>query len=70
MELSEICNMAVNYWLEIPHHFPIIELDVFVVMPNHVHGIIIIKTPDGDPNVETQNFASLLPLTPKIHFGP
>ena len=30
-------------WFEIPKHFPNVELDEFVVMPNHVHGIIIIR---------------------------
>ena len=29
-------------WREIPHHFPHVELDAFVVMPNHVHGVIFI----------------------------
>ncbi len=33
-------------WDEIPMHFPMVELDAFVVMPNHVHGIIVI-TDDG-----------------------
>jgi REP element-mobilizing transposase RayT len=27
-------------WLQIPHEFPNVELDAFVVMPNHIHGII------------------------------
>jgi len=27
-------------WFEIPDRFPGIELDAFVVMPNHIHGII------------------------------
>jgi len=27
-------------WQRIPHHFPYVQLDEFVVMPNHVHGII------------------------------
>jgi REP element-mobilizing transposase RayT len=30
-------------WNDIPAHFPHIELDEFVVMPNHVHGIIVIN---------------------------
>ncbi|HUW58263.1 MAG TPA: transposase [Planctomycetota bacterium] len=29
-------------WQEIPRHFPQTELDAFVVMPNHVHGVIVI----------------------------
>ena len=30
-------------WQEIPTHFNFVELDTFVVMPNHVHGIIFIN---------------------------
>ena len=60
MQLSEIGKMANKYWDEIPEHFPFVKLDAFVVMPNHVHGIIIIDKPDnGTGNVDTQNFAYL-----------
>jgi putative transposase len=70
MQLSEIGKIANQYWNEIPLHFPFVELGEFVVMPNHVHGIIIINKPD-DANavvVETQNFASLREQQNK--FGP
>ena len=50
MVLSEIGLLAEKYWLEIPVHFPFVELGEFVVMPNHMHGIIIINNPDADPN--------------------
>ena len=30
-------------WLEIPAHYPDVKLDVFIIMPNHVHGILIIE---------------------------
>jgi REP element-mobilizing transposase RayT len=33
-------------WDEIPAHYPMVELDVFVVMPNHVHGIVVITGGD------------------------
>ena len=46
MELSEIGEIAHRYWTEIPNHFPFVELGEFVVMPNHVHGIIIIDKPE------------------------
>ena len=60
MKLSEIGRMAEKYWLEIPEHFPFVKLDQFVVMPNHVHGIIIIdKQIQHTVTVETQNIASL-----------
>lgn len=45
MHLSGIGEIAEKYWLEIPNHFPFIELGNFVVMPNHVHGILIINNP-------------------------
>ena len=43
MELSPIGEIAARYWWEIPNHFHRVELDEFVVMPNHLHGIIVIK---------------------------
>jgi REP element-mobilizing transposase RayT len=66
MQFSETGKMAHNCWLEIPEHFPFVTLDVHVIMPNHVHGIIIINKPNdrrnaagnGPGNVQTQYFAS------------
>ena len=29
-------------WNEIPDHFPGVELDAFVLMPNHVHGVLVL----------------------------
>ena len=52
MNLAEIGSKANEYWLEIPEHFPFVKLDVHVVMPNHVHGIIIIDKPDDGRNDE------------------
>src|SRR5690606_16057027 len=43
MQLSEIGKLAHDFWMEIPKHFPFVELDEFVIMPNHVHGIVVIK---------------------------
>jgi putative transposase len=43
MELSESGKIANNHWLEIPEHFPFIQLDAHITMPNHIHGILIIN---------------------------
>jgi REP element-mobilizing transposase RayT len=43
MHLSEIGQIASKMWREIPVHFPFIGLDAFAVMPNHIHGIIVIN---------------------------
>ncbi|MCK9328141.1 MAG: hypothetical protein M0P69_21775 [Bacteroidales bacterium] len=48
MQLSEIGKIAQNYWNQIPKHFPFVQLNEFVVMPNHVHGIIIINKNDDE----------------------
>ena len=37
---SHVGNIARDCWLEIPIHFKNVKLDEFVVMPNHIHGII------------------------------
>ena len=39
---TRIGEIAQQYWREIPDHFPFVELDEFIIMPNHVHGIIFI----------------------------
>lgn len=33
-------SIADSCWLAIPEHFPYVELDIWVLMPNHLHGII------------------------------
>ncbi|EKE14018.1 MAG: hypothetical protein ACD_12C00713G0002 [uncultured bacterium] len=57
MILNEYGEMAKQYWLEIPKHFPNVELNEFMVMPNHVHGIIIIR--NSQQCVGNKNFCSL-----------
>jgi REP element-mobilizing transposase RayT len=42
MQLNRFGEIVDECWLAIPDHFGNVELDVFVVMPNHVHGIIVI----------------------------
>jgi REP element-mobilizing transposase RayT len=40
MRLSHVGHIVRACWLAIPDHFPHAMVDEFVVMPNHVHGII------------------------------
>jgi len=42
MHLSDIGRIASQYWMEIPIHFPHVRLDEYVIMPNHLHGILIL----------------------------
>jgi len=75
MHLNELGKIAHQCFEKIPEHFPFVTLDVFVIMPNHVQGIIIIndpvKTKNGSPFVvETQYLASSPPIPPFPQLPP
>ena len=42
MRLNAVGQMVQAAWGDLPNHYPHVELDEFVIMPNHVHGIIFI----------------------------
>lgn len=46
LRATEIGKIAFDFWQEIPAHYPFVELDEFVIMPNHVHGILFFNRPD------------------------
>jgi putative transposase len=41
MRLSPIGACVQRCWNAIPNHFPNVALDAFVIMPNHIHGILV-----------------------------
>jgi len=43
MGLNRYGEMVLAHWRNLPNHHPYVELDAFVVMPNHVHGIVVIR---------------------------
>jgi REP element-mobilizing transposase RayT len=47
MHLNEAGQIVVQTWQDLPNHVPNVQLDAFVIMPNHVHGIIIITERAG-----------------------
>jgi REP element-mobilizing transposase RayT len=61
-----IGEMAYLNWLDIPNHFPFVELDDFVIIPNHIHGILFINKPnkvDWNTNkfgVQSQNLGAVV----------
>ena len=43
-------------WLQIPSRFPFVSLDAFVVMPDHIHGLLLFNKPDEQtPPLNYQN---------------
>jgi putative transposase len=74
VNFSEIGEIAQKCWVEIPNHFEHTQIDTYVIMPNHVHGIVIIDKPTdvetrNSLDVETRNFASLQPEDESNKFG-
>jgi hypothetical protein len=63
IHINEYGKIVQKWWNEIPIHFPNVELGAFVIMPNHVHGIIFITTerrgevisPHDNPNNNIQD---------------
>jgi REP-associated tyrosine transposase len=47
MRLNHYGEIVQKWWEEIPVHFPNVETGAFVIMPNHVHGIIFIVERKG-----------------------
>jgi putative transposase len=43
MSLNPCGEIADSSWKDIPRHYPEVNNEVFITMPNHVHGIIIIQ---------------------------
>ena len=41
--VSKLSDIIASCWQQIPDHFPSVDLGSFVIMPNHVHGIIILN---------------------------
>ena len=51
MRWNDAGRMVAAEWAALVNRFPNIELDAFVVMPNHVHGIIVIRGPGATARV-------------------
>jgi len=53
IQLNKIGQTTQQCWLDIPIHNPNVKLDKYVIMPNHVHGIIIINYQKQRANIDS-----------------
>jgi putative transposase len=60
MQLNDAGKMVYNVWNDLPAFYPGVQTDAFIVMPNHIHGIIILV--GADPRV--------CPAQPSVGVGP
>jgi REP element-mobilizing transposase RayT len=53
--LSEIGSIVGLFWEEIPRHFQKVALDSWVIMPNHLHGILSLRSVHPAPRGGAQH---------------
>ncbi len=75
MRLNESGEMVIRTWEDLPNHYGNVTLDEFIIMPNHVHGIVILFSGDvgaglkpahSDADMDS-NRAGLKPAPTKQH---
>jgi putative transposase len=68
MMLNDAGQIANECWLNIPNHFPNVILHEFIIMPNHVHGIIqLVGANNYSPQMISSEFNSPANNSPKIN---
>ena len=75
LHLNDAGEMVQRCWEEMPNRFPSITMDQFVVMPNHIHGIVVIHQPAADAGPPLPQPAVGAPLvgaqaTPRVAPAP
>jgi putative transposase len=48
MRLNNFGEVVMQTWEWLPEHFPYVQLGPYIVMPNHIHGLLQIIELDGD----------------------
>ncbi len=71
VKLSAIGEIAGEEWLRTPEIRPNVELDEFVIMPNHLHGIVVIREErKGVSQKEKISRGGVLPYAPTTTATP
>jgi REP element-mobilizing transposase RayT len=58
MHLNQFGTIIRGHWLKLPNHHPHLRLDTFIVMPNHLHGLLVLEeaiAPKGRINLDKTN---------------
>ncbi len=56
MRLNDAGRIVERWWAELPARFPHVDIDEFVVMPNHVHGLLFIVESDAPDSAIAERF--------------
>jgi len=60
MVLNPFGEVVQACWDDLPRHYPHVELDAFVIMPNHAHGIIMISVGAGFKPAPTHGLPEII----------
>jgi REP element-mobilizing transposase RayT len=66
MLLNDFGEIAVDEWLKLSQRYPNVLLDVFQIMPNHVHGIIVLE--NVVPSSSSESSSSVVGATLAVAF--
>jgi putative transposase len=53
--LTPIGKLIARCWLALPRHFPHVALDAWVLMPDHMHGIVVMRDTDAPSATSSAN---------------
>ena len=68
MILNKFGKFVKEQWIKIPNYYKIVDIDEFIIMPNHIHEIVIINKSRADPTKKTER--SSVPTNNKDgHYG-
>ncbi|MGO9394240.1 MAG: hypothetical protein ACLP7A_06475 [Desulfobaccales bacterium] len=43
MKINDYGEIVRQSWPDLPQHYPNVQLDAFMIMPNHVHGLVFLE---------------------------
>jgi putative transposase len=69
MRANNLAAIVESCWNDLPNHYPNVELDAFVIMPNHVHGIVVVLDEPimvGDKTVRDRSVGDGLRPSPTV----
>lgn len=59
MHLNSFGNIAQSHWQKLTNYYSYLELDEFIIMPNHLHGILILNDIPVNCNIHNEKRAGL-----------
>ena len=66
LQATPLGVLASQYWEDITKHFSFVELDDYIIMPDHIHGILLFNNPDArswqpnKPGPQSGNLGSVI----------